>query len=413
MYVQSLSARWFRCFQSLELTGLVYPGQPEVLRVPNVNVILGDNGSGKSAGMVAMALAVLGSMLGSAGYRSVNNVRRATHIPDDAVDIGEVEISITNHGVGSDDAEQLFTEIDRFGNAEVVSGSAEQEEASGVVRSERSKTIREILFDDQDPRLFLAAYGTVRQTGSSSSFDPSIRNQQYAERLQRVGSLLLPEFTLVPLASWLPKSEFAEEVLDLLRSVSERVELLPEVEKGGELVVQYRGTRLPWSALSDGYRSFFGWVGDLLWRLTQASAGKKLTDIAGTVLVDELDLHLHPRWQSEVVQALSCTFPKLQFIVTTHSPLIVGALDAENILILEQDEDGASTARRPTVSPWGLSAEQLLLSSDFGFDLDTARDKEFEKKLDTRRTRAAAGDVDAAIEFQRMLSLGNAGILIE
>lgn len=405
MYIESLAARWFRCFDVLEVTDLVHPADGRALRIPNVNVLLGDNGSGKSASMKAIALSVLGPMLGSSGYVSSNDVRRG---PDSAaigsgeseIDSGEVEATIVSHGLGPEGGLLLRLEIDRFGDAEVVTATTDVE------------LVRPILFSNADPRMFLAGYGTRRQSASAGSFDPNVRNKQYLERIQRVGSLLLPEFSLVPLASWLPKSPRVKELIEILGSLSSHVDFLPKVERD-ELMVRYRGAALPWSALSDGYRSFFDWVGDLLFRLESADPTTSLTDMRGVVLIDELDLHLHPRWQSEVVQALSRTFPCLQFIITTHSPLVVGSLDAENIIILEQDDEGVSRSRRPNSSPWGLSAEQLLLSSEFGFDLDTARDKTFEQKLDGQRRKAATGNIDAAIELQRMLALGNEGSAAE
>lgn len=401
MYIDSFAARAFRCFDVLPTTNLVHPADGRRHRIPNVNVFLGDNGSGKSASMKAIALSILGPMLGSGGYVSRNDVRRS---PDSAeissgrleIDSGEVEVTIVEHGLGTESSLLLRLEIDRIGDAEAVTAT------------ENVELVRPTLFSEDDPRLFLAGFGTRRQSASAGSFDPNVRNKQYLERLQRVGSLLLPEFSLVPLASWLPKSPRMNEVLEVLGRLSTRVDFLPKVERD-ELMVRHRDTALPWSALSDGYRSFFDWVGDLLFRLESIAPNTPLTQVPGVVLVDELDLHLHPQWQSEVVQTLSRTFPRLQFIMTTHSPLVVGALDAENILILEQDEEGVSRARRPQSSPWGLSAEQLLLSSEFGFDLDTARDKTFEQRLDSQRRKAAGGNIDAAIELQRMLALGDAG----
>lgn len=411
MYIDAVKAERFKCFESLEVSSLVHPGDGADLRIPNVNVILGDNGVGKSAVMEAVSLAVLGEMLGSSGYRSEGNVQRVAGGPSGSGD---------GHGNGSGQGAQsgryatvrANVTADHIEPASLSLTGVVEEVGDGeqVVIPVRAAggAVQKILFTDQDPRLFMCAYGTQRQTARAGTFDPSTRNQQYAERLQRVGSLMLPVFSLVPLASWLPGHAMADEVRAILGSLSDSVEFLAEVEKD-ELLVRYKGVVLPWSGLSDGYRSFFGWVSDLVFRLSRVAGIRPLTEIAGVVLVDEIDLHLHPKWQSEVVQALSRTFPKLQFVLTTHSPLVVGALDMENIVILEQDDKGVSVARRPRSSPWGLSAEQLLLDSEFGFDLDSARERSFGRELDARRRAAAAGDIDAAIELQRMLALGDEG----
>ena len=88
--------------------------------------------------------------------------------------------------------------------------------------------------------------------------------------------------------------------------------------------------------LSDGERGLFAIVLDLARRLSQANP--KLADPvkqgAAIVLIDELDLHLHPRWQRTIVEQLTTTFPNCQFITTTHSPQIVAAVEPEHVLLL-------------------------------------------------------------------------------
>jgi len=83
---------------------------------------------------------------------------------------------------------------------------------------------------------------------------------------------------------------------------------------------------LPFKNLSDGYRNVIGMVADMVYRCIQLNPGLKenvLTETDGIVLIDELDLHLHPEWQRRVAADLKRIFPKVQFIVTTHSPFII------------------------------------------------------------------------------------------
>jgi len=78
--------------------------------------------------------------------------------------------------------------------------------------------------------------------------------------------------------------------------------------------------------LSDGYRNMIGMVADMVYRCIQLNPGLKenvLTETEGIVLIDELDLHLHPEWQRRVISDLKRIFPKVQFIATTHSPFII------------------------------------------------------------------------------------------
>src|SRR5690606_12707826 len=86
--------------------------------------------------------------------------------------------------------------------------------------------------------------------------------------------------------------------------------------------------RLPATWLSHGYQSTIAWraavVGQLMWDTELPDLGPE--EMEGIVLVDELGAHLHPRWQLTLIQALKSLFPELQFIVTTHSPLLLGGL---------------------------------------------------------------------------------------
>ncbi|MGI8580748.1 MAG: AAA family ATPase [Chitinophagaceae bacterium] len=101
--------------------------------------------------------------------------------------------------------------------------------------------------------------------------------------------------------------------------------------------------KLPFSYLSDGLRNIIGIVADIAYRciLLNPYLGHEATmSTPGVVLIDELDLHLHPNWQKTIVPKLKDTFPKIQFITTTHSPFIVQALKNEELV----DMDGKDLA---------------------------------------------------------------------
>jgi predicted ATP-binding protein involved in virulence len=125
--------------------------------------------------------------------------------------------------------------------------------------------------------------------------------------------------------------------------------------------------RLPFGALSDGQRNIIAMVGDIGFKAAQLNphlGADVLGRIPGIVLIDELDLHLHPRWQRHVVDDLRRLFPQVQFITTTHSPFIVQtARDGEVIpldmqpipetgnLGVEEIARGLMGVERPEVSP--------------------------------------------------------------
>lgn len=101
---------------------------------------------------------------------------------------------------------------------------------------------------------------------------------------------------------------------------------------------QSDGTWLPLSNLSDGYRSIIRLVSDIAYRAIKLNPHlgvNVIQETEGIVLIDELDMHLHPRWQQRIVGDLKLAFPKIQFIVTTHSPFIVQSLKSNEIINLD------------------------------------------------------------------------------
>lgn len=104
----------------------------------------------------------------------------------------------------------------------------------------------------------------------------------------------------------------------------------------------------PLRNLSDGYRGIVHLTADLAYRAIQLNphlGERAVLDTEGIVLIDEIDMHLHPKWQRHVIEDLKRTFPKLQFIVTTHSPFIVQSLKAEEVINL----DGNQLSENPDV----------------------------------------------------------------
>lgn len=107
------------------------------------------------------------------------------------------------------------------------------------------------------------------------------------------------------------------------------------------LLVDKAGVTLDLSQLSDGERSFLAMICDLGRRLALANPLlENPLHGAGLVLIDELELHLHPKWQREVPEKLRKTFPNIQFIATTHSPFVIQALKPGELINLDPDEFG-------------------------------------------------------------------------
>lgn len=103
--------------------------------------------------------------------------------------------------------------------------------------------------------------------------------------------------------------------------------------------IEKNGENLLIKQLSDGERGLFCLVMELSKRLSQANPLLDNPNKEGKaiVLIDELDLHLHPQWQRTIVENLTKTFPKCQFIATTHSPQIIPSVEPENILLIKEN----------------------------------------------------------------------------
>lgn len=141
--------------------------------------------------------------------------------------------------------------------------------------------------------------------------------------------------------------------------------------------------KLKVSQLSDGIRNMLAMVGDIAYRCYKLNAhwgedASKKTH--GIVMIDEVDMHLHPSWQQTVLTDLIAAFPKLQFIVTTHSPQVLTTVPRENIRILEEDDGGNTHARMPDFSPLAHESGDALAKI-----MGTHREPQLELQDDIRQ----------------------------
>ena len=107
-----------------------------------------------------------------------------------------------------------------------------------------------------------------------------------------------------------------------------------------ELYIRLKTGTTPYAILSDGYRSLITLVADIAWRATRLNTqyqGNASAKTDGVVLIDEIELHLHPKWQRSVLPNLMRTFPKVQFVITTHSPQVIASVDRDMVRILDGD----------------------------------------------------------------------------
>ena len=279
----------------------------------------------------------------------------------------------------------------------------------------RHQRWHEAMFDERTPAFLVVGYGASRRVETDATADP-MRSKQRQLRYQRVAGLFEEHVNLVPLSAWLPRFSTQnpgrhKQVVNLINRLMFEGELLPKPDDEGRYLFRFRGSDVPFAALSDGYRSYVGWIADLLYHVCMgAPSGEKLVDNRGICLIDEIDLHLHPLWQRLVLSRLAEALPRMQFVITSHSPLLVGTLPSRNVLAL-QTVTRRNGVGHTAVGPLdeelhGRSVDQILTSSVFG--LETARDPKFAKRMAAVSAKARKGHAGSAAQLLRMMTLGAA-----
>jgi len=193
-----------------------------------------------------------------------------------------------------------------------------------------------------------------------------IENEQYRDLVMEAGGkcdiAVNPQLKLV--------REVIEKFTGLKKLAIKRNPLRMQLEKDGKV--------LSVEQLSQGERDLLALVGDLTRRIVIANPSKE-DPLAGEgiVLIDEVELHLHPKWQRQVVHLLSTTFPNVQFIVSTHSPQVLSEAEKDSIMLLYQID--GEFACNSIQQGKGLSSNEILeeimdsksINKEVQDDLDT------------------------------------------
>lgn len=128
-------------------------------------------------------------------------------------------------------------------------------------------------------------------------------------------------------------------------------------DQSEELIFVTQSGSLPVRALSAGYQSLVWMVFDIAYRMALLNPDllENISDTPGIVLIDELDMHLHPKWQWNIISALQSTFPNVQFIAATHSPIIMASCKEENLIKID-----ASKNISYEKTPYGFDVNDIL-----------------------------------------------------
>lgn len=313
---------------------------------PQVNVIVGENGTGKTALLDALAVGV-GSFFLGVGRGSARGIEA------DDVHLALQEFAHTSeaHPVFP---VQLVFDGEVFGAAlswnRGLHGARRKTTFSGAHRLRHLVETRlaDIRKGQSEPLPVIAYHGTGRLWVQKRSRSAA-RSKRVRSRFDAYENCLEAASDEKSFLDWFKAMEwtaYQEETEPMaLKVVRETLrETIPGCidlryrSKEGELVALFDdGRRLPTRMLSDGFRTMLGLVCDLAWRcatLNPQLGVRAAKETPGVVLIDEIDLHLHPNWQRRVVDDLRRCFPRVQFFLTTHSPFIVQSLRAGEVVAL-------------------------------------------------------------------------------
>ena len=313
----------YRCFEALKL-----PLEEDT------TILFAENGGGKTALLTALAMGLAVFQVGSP--RTLNlNARRDPRMR-----------TLDEKGRREPVGECKVTWTAVVGETEAVTWSKTIQPASGRTKNQHRPILEAMeqvrVFGDRWP--LFAWYGVDRlgrQRGRRR------RVERKGDRWEAYDSSLDPNLDEALLLQWLqdeilgdvvrrqqgePERFFHTAVMETtVRATRDVTNAWYDPVEQGPKVRFENGNVASWSELSDGYHVFIALVADIARRavmLNEFDGADAPARVEGVVLIDELDLHLHPRWQRVALPALRSVFPRLQFIITTHSPQILSS--AEN-----------------------------------------------------------------------------------
>jgi predicted ATP-binding protein involved in virulence len=358
MRIDSLLLENFKGFERRELTFH-----------PQFNLIVGENGTGKTSVLDALSIAMGSWLLGLRGYDSrhirPDDVRLRNFASESAV-TWERQFPCIVESRGAVQGESLTWRRTLNGEG----GRTTYGEARNI------KTIAEVtdakVRSGEDVILPLISYYGTGRLWNAPREQAQVSGEKgppkgTTSRLAGYRNSVDPRLSVAEMVAWLARQawltfqERGQETATyravreaLVRNVHGAREITFDA-KLGEVVVRFDDDeQQPFTNLSDGQRCMLAVVGDIAQKaatLNPRLNGSVLGETPGVVLIDELDLHLHPKWQRHVIEDLRTTFPRIQFFCTTHSPFLIQSLRSGEELVML---DG-----QPTAQVADLSVEEI------------------------------------------------------
>lgn len=373
MWVEEITLDNIKCFekQSIRLGAKNAP-YPWV-------TLLGENGTGKSTVLQTLALMM-------AGPEGISDLLKPRGWLKDDTKPGEITIKL--HQGKNDPGKYAGEKKERkvFQYTFYVTGEHKQSIhnqifTEPVITVDSSNKIipwlRENALLPKGEGWFGAGYGASRRLTRKSrilipSLQQPLRYTNFSSQFNEDESLEAFETWLVYLDYRISKSKDELAQKQMAEGIQAINRLLPEgnsfnsIDDNGRIWFNIGAVKVSTIALSDGFRSVIALAGDLVWRLIKSFPESKNPLLEeGVVLIDELDIHLHPTWQRQIAGQLRQTFPNIQFITATHSPFVAAGAGEDAVIYRFYKEEGNVEVQQ-IKNIYAKSVDQILQSDAFG-----------------------------------------------